>query len=60
MSPHTRQNGHHQYVHKQVLARTWRKGSPRALLVGRQTGAAATESSMKRPQNIKNGTAMIQ
>ena len=31
----------------------WRKGNPRALLVGLQTGAATVENSMEFPQNIK-------
>ena len=35
----------------------WRKGSPSALLVGMQTGAASVESSMEIPQKIKNGSA---
>ena len=35
----------------------WRKGSPHALLVGMQTGAATVESSMEIPQKLKNGTA---
>ena len=34
-----------------------RKGNPRALLVGMQTGAATVESSMKIPQKTKYGTA---
>ena len=35
----------------------WRKGNPRALLVGMQTGAATVESSVEIPQKIKHGTA---
>ena len=37
--PHTSQNGCHNQINKQqVLARLWRKGNPRALLVGMRTG----------------------
>ena len=36
----------------------WRKGNPRALLVGMQTGAATVENSMEFPQKIKSGTAL--
>ena len=33
VSPHTRQNGHHQTIHKkQVLEREWVKGNPPTLL----------------------------
>ena len=32
----------------------WRKGNPRALLVGMQIGAATMENSMEAPQTIKN------
>ena len=35
----------------------WRKGSPFALLVGRQIGAVTVESSVEIPQRIKNGSA---
>ena len=35
----------------------WKKGSLLALLVGMQTGAVTEESSMKIPQEIKNGSA---
>ena len=34
-----------------------RKGNPRTLLVGMQTGAATVENSMEFPQKIKNGAA---
>ena len=34
-----------------------RKGNPRALLVGMQTGAAALENGTEAPQKIKNRTA---
>ena len=34
-----------------------RKGNPSALLMGKQTGAATVENSMKFPQKTKNGTA---
>ena len=44
-------------TNKQVLAKLWRKGTPSALLVGMQTGAATVENSMEFPQNTKNGTA---
>ena len=41
-----------------MLVRMWRKGNPRALLVGIQIGAATVESSVEFPQKIfKNGTA---
>ena len=33
----------------------WRKGNTHALLVGMQIGAATVESSMEKPQKIKNG-----
>ena len=35
----------------------WKKGTPHALLVGMQTGAATVESSMEIPQKIENGSA---
>ena len=34
--------------------RMWRKGNPRALLMGMQTGAPSVESSMEGPQKVKN------
>ena len=37
-----------------------RKGKPRTLLVGMQTGAATVENSMEFPQKIKNGPAYDQ
>ena len=55
---HTRQNGHHKQINKQVLARMWRKVDTHALLLGIQTGAATVETSMKFPQKIKNETAL--
>ena len=39
-----------------MLERMWRKGNPRALLVGLQTGVAALENSVEVPQKIKNRT----
>ena len=36
----------------------WRKGKPRAPLVGMQIGVAAVENSMESPQKIKNGAAL--
>ena len=36
----------------------WRKGNPRALLEGMQTCAAAVESGMEIPKNIKNWIAL--
>ena len=36
-----------------------RKGNPRALLVGMQTGTAAVENSIELPQKTKNGTAFL-
>ena len=35
----------------------WRKGSPSAMSVGMQTGAATVGNSMEFPQKTKNGTA---
>ena len=32
----------------------WKEGNPRALLVGKQTGAATMENSMEVPQKNKN------
>ena len=56
--PHTSQNGHHKQSNKQqVLERLWRKGNPRALLVGLQTGVTTMENSTEFPQKTKNGTA---
>lgn len=39
-----------------MLVRTWVKGSPRALWVGMQTGAAAAENSAEVPRNVADGT----
>ena len=59
MSSQTCQNGHHKQINKQqVLARTWRKGNPSALLVGMQTGAATVENSIDIPEKIKNETTL--
>ena len=55
---HTSQSGQHKQIHKQMLERMRRKGNPRALLVGMQTGAATVENSMEFPQKTKNGTAL--
>ena len=55
---HGRQNGHHQRVQKQMLARTQRKGDPGTLLVGMLTGAATMEKSMEASQKTKNRTAI--
>ena len=49
--------GQNKQIHKQMLERMWRKGNPRALLVGMQTGEATVENSMELPQKTKNGTA---
>ena len=55
---HTGQNGHHKHINKQqLLERLWRKGNPRALLVGMQTCAATVENSMEFPPKTKSGTA---
>ena len=43
-------------TNEQVLVRMWKKGNPRALLVGMQTGAATVENSMEFPQKTKNET----
>ena len=40
-----------------MLERMQRKGNPKSLLVGMQTGAATVENSMEIPQKPKNGTA---
>ena len=56
ISPHTCQNGYYQKDNKQVLVRMWRKGNPRALLVGIYIGTATIENSMEVPQKIKNRT----
>ena len=58
VSSHTSQNGQQKHIHKQMLERMWRKGNPRALLVGMQTGEATVEKSMEFPQKTKNGTAL--
>ena len=55
--PHTVQSGQHKQIHKQMLERMQRKGTPSALLVGMQTGEATVENSMEFPQKTKNGTA---
>ena len=39
-----------------IFARMWRKGNPRALLAGMQTGAATVENRKEVPQKITNGT----
>ena len=36
----------------------WRKGSPPALLVGMEIGAATVENSVEVPQKIKNRTTI--
>ena len=52
------QNGYFQYINKeQVLLRMWRKGNPRALLMGIQIRVATLKSSMEFLQKIKNGTS---
>ena len=40
-----------------MLERMKRKGNPRALLVGMQTGEATVENNMEFPHKTKNGTA---
>ena len=52
------QSGQHKQIHKQMLERVRRKGNPRALLVGMQTGEATVENNMEFPQKTKNGTAL--
>ena len=54
----TGENDHHKQINKQVLERMQRKGNPRALLVGMQSGEATVETSMEFPQKTKNGTAL--
>ena len=39
---------------KQLLARVWKNWSPRALLAGRENGAATMKTSVESPQKIKN------
>ena len=51
-------SGQHKQINKQMLERMWRKGNPRALLVGMQTGEATVENNMDSPQKTKNGTAL--
>ena len=51
---HTSQNNYYQKVKVTCVGEMWRKGSPRALLVGLQTGAAPMENSMEIAQNTKN------
>ena len=41
-----------------MLARMWSKGSPHALLVGMQIGAAIVEKSMELTQQVINGIAL--
>ena len=54
----TVQSGQHKQINQQQeLEKMWRKGTPSALLVGMQTGAATVENSREFPQKIKNGTA---
>ena len=36
----------------------WRKGNPRALLVGMYIGMTTMENTMAIPQKIKNGTTI--
>ena len=50
---HTSENGHHKQIHKQVLERLWRKGTPGALLVGLQTGAATVENTINFLRKLK-------
>ena len=40
-----------------MLARLWRKGNPRVLLVEMQTGTATVENSMEFPHKTKNEVA---
>ena len=37
-----------------MLTRMWRKGNPRALLVGMQADAVTLENSMDVPQEVKD------
>ena len=39
---------------RMAMAGTRRRGSPRALLAGMKTGAAAVETSMEAPQKVVN------
>lgn len=50
ISPHTCQNGQNQKHEKRVSVRLWRERNPPALLLGRQTGAAAVENGVQSPQ----------
>ena len=47
----------HKQIHKQMLERMRRKGNPRALLVGMQTGQATVKNNMDFPQKT-NETAL--
>ena len=57
--PHASQSGQNEQIRRlQMLERMWRKGNPRALLVGMQTGAATVENSREVPQKITNRTTL--
>ena len=59
ISPHICQNACHQEDNvERELARTWRKGQGRTLLVGMWIGTATVETSMEVPQNITARTTM--
>ena len=51
-------NDHHRKVYKQQRERVWRKGNSLALFVGRQTGTATIEKSVKIPQKTGNTTVL--
>ena len=57
--PHAGQSGQNEQIGRlEMLARMWRNGSPLALLVGMQIGAATLENSVEVPQKIKNGSTL--
>ena len=55
--PHTVHSGQHKEINKQVLERMRRKGNPKELSVGMQTGEVTVENTMEFPQKTKYGTA---
>ena len=56
--PHTCQNGQHEQLRQQVLARMQRERISFAPLVGMQAGAATLETSLEVPQKTKNRTTL--
>ena len=52
------QNGYHQKVYKEMLARMWRKGNPSIPLLGMWIGTVNMENGMESPQKTRNRTTM--